>query len=211
MKLTNAAIDRRTTVFVLLILIVGAGLYAYFTLPRESMPEIVIPNVMISVFYTGVAPEDMETLVTMPIERKLTGIPAVKEIRSTSSEGSTFISIEFEADEDMDVAIQRVRDKVDMARSELPEDADDPIVTEVNSGQAPVIFVNFIGEVGPEALTEVAKDMKDEIETLPGVLDDSAQSPFAVLADQLQVVDMVVIPRRAQTQIRCRMGRHRWA
>ena len=87
MIVSDAAINRRITVFVSMVLIVVAGLYAYSVLPRESTPEIVIPILLVSTSYQGVAPADMESLVTIPIERKLTGLSGVKSIQSTSSEG----------------------------------------------------------------------------------------------------------------------------
>lgn len=170
MKITNAAIDRRTTVVVLLILIVIVGIYNYMSLSREAMPEITVPFVMVSTVYMGVSPEDMESLVTMPIERQLAGISGVKEVQSTSSEGSSIISIEFEPDEPMSEAVQRVRDKVSLAKPDLPEDAEDTLVQEANFDEQPIIFINLTGSVGLAELTKLAEDLEDRFEALPGVL-----------------------------------------
>ncbi|HOC72988.1 MAG TPA: efflux RND transporter permease subunit, partial [Candidatus Hydrogenedentes bacterium] len=146
MIVSDAAINRRITVFVSMVLIVVAGLYAYSVLPRESTPEIVIPILLVSTSYQGVAPADMESLVTIPIERKLTGLSGVKSIQSTSSEGISVIQVEFEADEDVDVVRQKVRDKVDQAKPDLPEEADDPQITEINVSDFPFMFISMTGD-----------------------------------------------------------------
>ncbi len=171
MKISDAAIDRNTTVIVSLGLIVAVGLYCYFALPRESDPEVVIPYVNIMVTYQGVSPEDMETLVTIPIETKLTGIEGVKEIRSASAEGLAMVTIEFEPGQEMEVALQRVRDKVDLAKTDLPEDADDAIVSEINFSEMPIVLVNLTGKATLSELTQMAEDLEDRVEAIPGVLE----------------------------------------
>lgn len=171
MIISNWSIERSTTVIVLLFLITGLGLYSYHTLPRETMPEIEIPFVSVTVAYPGVAPEDMESLVTIPIERKLLGAPGVKQISSTSSEGASTITVEFEPDEPLDEAVQRVRDKVDQAKPDLPVEAEDAIVQEARATDQPVVFVNLTGSIGLDQLTQIAEDLETEIESLPGVFE----------------------------------------
>ena len=141
-----------------------------FNLPVETEPEIIVPMAMVTTRYEGVAPQDMETLVTMPIERKLTGISGVKKITSTSAEGMATVVVEFETGVDVDDAIQKVRDKVDTARPELPEDADDPVVLDINTAESPVMQVNLTGPIDRVELTRIAERMQDELEALPGVL-----------------------------------------
>lgn len=171
MKLCNLAIDRSLTVLIVLFTIVVVGSYAYVVLPRESNPEVVIPFISILVTYEGVSPEDMETLVTIPIERQLTGIADVREISSTSQEGASSIAIEFEAGTDIDNALQRVRDKVDFAKSDLPEEADDPIISELDISALPIMIVALTGDVGLAALSRFAENLQDEIEAVRGVLE----------------------------------------
>ncbi|HRZ16992.1 MAG TPA: efflux RND transporter permease subunit, partial [Candidatus Hydrogenedentes bacterium] len=172
MIVSDAAINRRITVFVSMVLIVVAGLYAYSVLPRESTPEIVIPILLVSTSYQGVAPADMESLVTIPIERKLTGLSGVKSIQSTSSEGISVIQVEFEADEDVDVVRQKVRDKVDQAKPDLPEEADDPQITEINVSDFPFMFISMTGDQIPlSIMTKLAEDLEDDIEAVKGVLE----------------------------------------
>ncbi len=102
MLLANAAISHRSTVFTLMLIAVVMGVYSYVTLPRESTPDITVPYVLVNTMYEGVAPEDVETLITLPIERKLKGLKDVEEVRSVSAEGSSMITIEFTPDVDID-------------------------------------------------------------------------------------------------------------
>ncbi|MCC6697540.1 MAG: efflux RND transporter permease subunit [Candidatus Hydrogenedentes bacterium] len=171
MKLTDHAVDKSTTVIVLLVVITVAGLFSYQVLPRESNPEVIVPFINVTVTYEGVTPGDMESLVTLPIERKLTGLSGVKEITSTSVEGVSNIVIEFQANTVIEDALQKVRDKVDLAKQDLPEDADDPIISEINLSEIPIMLLSLTGNVSLPALNEIAEDLEDRIEAIPGVLD----------------------------------------
>ena len=148
MILSDVAIRKRTTVFVLIVMIVIFGSYNYITLPRESAPDIAVPFIIVTTTYTGVSPADMENTVTLPLEKKLKGLRDVEEITSVSAEGVSSISIEFLPDVDIDDALQKVKDKVDQAEPDLPSDADDPMVTEVNFSDRPIMIVNVSGDVG---------------------------------------------------------------
>ena len=191
MIVSDAAIDRRTTVFVLLLLIVVAGGYSYLALPRESSPEVVIPLVLVTTSYEGVSPEDMESLVTVPIERELNGISGLKQIESTSGEGISFIQVEFEADENIDTALQKVRDKVDQAQSDIPEEAEDSLVREINLSEVPIMYLSLTGDVGLSLLTMFADDFEDELEAIPGVLQ------VEVVGGVEREIQIVVDPNRA--------------
>jgi CzcA family heavy metal efflux pump len=172
MILNQAALKRQVTVIALLVIIVIAGVYCYASLPRESFPDITIPYVFVTTNYEGVAPEDMEQLITIPIERKLKGIDNVEEIRSTSAEGSSTVAIKFLPEVDLDDAVQKVRDKVDQAKNDLPADlADDPIIKEVNFSDMPVIRVVLSGPLSLRRLQNLAEDLQDEIESITGVLE----------------------------------------
>ncbi len=100
MLLSDAAIRNRTTVLVLMVLIVVAGASSYVTLPREAAPDVKIPIILITTTYEGVSPEDIETSVTMKIEEQLTGLDGVDEIRSSSAEGVSTVIVEFLPDID---------------------------------------------------------------------------------------------------------------
>jgi multidrug efflux pump len=172
MIVNRVALTRQAAVMALMIFIVIAGLYCYVTLPRESFPDITIPYVFITTTYEGVAPADIEELITIPIERKLKGLSDVEEIRSTSEEGLSTVAVKFLPKVDIDDALQKVRDKVDQAKSDLPADlSDDPVIQEVNFSDLPVIRVVLSGPFSLRRLKTFADELQDRIESVRGVLE----------------------------------------
>lgn len=170
MIISTVAIRRAATVLTFVAAITVFGVYAYIVLPREAAPDVPIPFVFVTTTNTGVAPEDIESAITVPIESKLKGISGVKKIRSLSREGASLISVEFEPDVDIEDALQKVRDKVDQAKGDLPSDADEPVISEFNVAEWPIMFINISGDVGLVVLKQVADDLKDRIEAIQGVL-----------------------------------------
>ena len=172
MLISDASIDRRSTVFALMLIILIVGVYSYITLPRESTPDITVPYVLVVTPYEGVTPDDIESLITYPIERKLKGLKDVEKIRSVSAEGSSMITIEFVPDVNIDNALQWVRDKVDQAKGDLPADLEnDPSVLEINLSEFPILMVAVSGNVDETVLKKVGEKLEDRIEEIPGVLD----------------------------------------
>jgi multidrug efflux pump subunit AcrB len=172
MIISDTAVKNSITVVVLALLILIFGVYCYQVLPRESDPDITIPNVFISTNYRGVSPTDMETAVTVEIEKKLKGLDGLKKIQSVSSEGNSSINVEFVTGTDIDQAMQDVKDKVDEAMGELPTDLDeDPSVFEVNFSEMPVVVFSLSGTCGLPCLKKIADDLEDEIEAITGVLE----------------------------------------
>lgn len=172
MILSNYAIKFRIAVFVFIVVLVLAGGYSYMTLPREGSPDITISHVYVSAYYEGTAPAEMEKLVTIPLEESLNAVENVKEMRSTTSESSCTIDIEFIAGEDIDLARQRVKDKIDLAKPDLPEDLDEPTVFAFNfSSDFPIFIFALSGETTIRHLKRLAEDLQSEIELLPGVKD----------------------------------------
>ena len=170
MLLTDVSIKNRTTIAVLGLIIVIAGVYSYITLPREAFPDIPIPQILITTSYEGVSPEDIETSITMKIEKELNSIRGVKHVTSSSAEGLSLIDVEFMPDVPTEVALQRVRDRVDRAKGDLPTDAKEPIINEINIAEMPIMYVSLSGDVSPVQLKAIADTLQDEIETVPGVL-----------------------------------------
>ena len=170
MLITDFAIRNRTTIAVMGLIIILMGGYSYMSLPREAFPDIPVPHIMVTTIYEGVAPEDIETSVTMKIEKELNGISGVKEIRSSSAEGMSMIDVEFLPDVATEVALQRVRDRVDLAKGELPLDAEEPVIKEINFAEFPIMLVSISGDVSPVQLKEIADRLQDSLETVPGVL-----------------------------------------
>jgi len=172
MIVSDTAVNKRITVMVLAVIIIVFGVYCYNVLPRESDPDITIPNVFVTTSYRGVSPADMETSITIEIEKKLKGLDGVKKIQSVSSEGLSSINIEFVTGTDIDKALQDVKDKVDEAKGELPTDLeDDPLVFEVNFSELPIVVFSMSGTCGLATLKTIADDLKDDIEAIPGVLE----------------------------------------
>jgi multidrug efflux pump subunit AcrB len=122
------------------------------SLPKEAQPDITIPNIVVRAAYPGVAPEDVETLVTNVLEDELANISEIKEMTSTSAEGYSSILLEFNSDVNIDEALLKVREKVDLAKSELPGDVEEPVVDEINLSQFPIMQVNISGEYGLDEL-----------------------------------------------------------
>ena len=172
MIISDTAVKKSTTVLVLALLLIIFGVYCYVTLPRESSPDITIPNVFISTEYRGVSPADVETAITIEIEKKLKGLDGLKKIQSISSEGRSMINVEFVTGTDIDKALQDVKDKVDEALGELPSDLeDDPSVFEVNFSQLPIVVYSISGTCGLPCLKKIADDLEDDIEAITGVLE----------------------------------------
>ncbi len=148
------------------------GIASYYSMPRESAPDISIPYVFVSTVYPGVAPLDIEQSITIPIEKKLKGLEGVKNITSSSVEGASSIVIEFITGTDIDDVVTKTKDKVDMAKGELPSDLEaDPVVSEINISEMPILVLSLSGTVGLVRIKELADDLADEIETIPGVLE----------------------------------------
>ena len=172
MIVSDIAVRKSITVLVLAALILMMGVSSYLTLPREAEPDISIPNIFISTSYRGVAPGDMETAITIEIEKKLKGLDGLKSLQSTSSEGESLINVEFETGVDIDDALRKVKDKVDEAKGELPGDLeDDPYVFEVNLSEMPILIFSLSGTCGLSCLKDIADDLEDEIEAVTGVLE----------------------------------------
>ncbi len=146
------------------------GVLAYAGLPRESNPDVQIPYVLVITPYPGASPVDVERQVTQRIEREIQGVDGLVTLRSTSLEGVSSINAEFASGGDVDAALQKVRDRVERAKPDLPRDAEEPIVQEINFSNFPVLQLNLAGDVGPMVLKQIADQMEDEIEVIPGVL-----------------------------------------
>jgi len=168
--LSDVAIRNRTSVAVLTLMLGVFGVWSYLTLPRESAPDVPIPIILVTTVYEGVSPADVESAITIKIEKELAGLKGVKEVRSTSAEGFSSIIIEFLPDVVIDDALQHVRDKIDLAKAELPQEAEEPVLTEINVAEFPIMMVNLSGSISPVRLKFIADELEDVIESIPGVL-----------------------------------------
>ncbi|MEQ9642188.1 MAG: efflux RND transporter permease subunit [Alphaproteobacteria bacterium] len=189
----DAALSRSRTVLAALVLVLIAGIVAYVTIPKEADPDIDIPIIYVSMSHDGISPSDAERLLVRPVEEELRGIEGVKEMRSTASEGHASVLLEFDAGFDADQAMLDVREKVDLVKPELPDETDEPVVNEVNIGLFPVLTVTLSGNVPERALLKIARDLKDQVEALPGVL--SAD----IAGDREELLEVVIDPARLES------------
>ncbi|MGF2736150.1 efflux RND transporter permease subunit [Marinobacter sp. DUT-1] len=180
-----AAMDRsRTTLLTLLFLILG-GITAFNTIPKEANPDVTIPIIYVSMTLDGISPEDAERLLVRPMEQELRSLEGIKEMRSTASEGHASVMLEFDAGFDPDMALQDVREKVDTARTKLPQEADEPRVNEINVSLFPVLSVGLSGPLSERELITIARRLQDAIEAIPEVLEVEIGGDRE---DQLEVV-----------------------
>jgi multidrug efflux pump subunit AcrB len=165
--LTTFALKNRTMVMFLTFLFVVMGIMMYVALPKDSYPEVKQPIVYIGTPYPGNSPVDMENLVTRPIEKELNAISEVDNIQSTSVQDYATIIVEFDAEMPIEDALTKVKDAVDKAKPELPDDLpQDPNVFEINFSEFPIMNINLAGNYSLEELKEYGEYLEDEIEKL---------------------------------------------
>ncbi len=163
---TSWSIDNRASIYVLTIFITMLGLLSYLSIPKEQFPEIIIPTIIVSTPYPGTSPEDMENLVTRPIEKELKALADVKKITSKSIQDYSAIVVEFNPGIAVSEAKQRVRDAVDKSKPNLPSDLPkEPDIKEIDLSEIPIMFINISGDYDLQRLKKFADDTKDRIET----------------------------------------------
>lgn len=166
-KITNFAVDNLKTIYFFTVMIIIAGIMAYRSTPKEMMPEVVFPFFSITTVYPGTSPTDMENLVTRPIEKQLKSVKGVKQISSSSMQDFSMIFVEFETSVDQNESSVEVKDAVDKAKSDLPNNLPaDPVVTKIEISEFPIVNINLSGDLGLVKLKEYAEEMQDLIESL---------------------------------------------
>jgi multidrug efflux pump len=191
--LINAFMDRSRSTLSVLVALLIAGIVAYISIPKEAEPDVKIPIIYVSVAFDGISPDDAERLLARPLEQELRSIEGVKEMRSLAAEGHASVTLEFEAGFDSEKALNDVRQKVDIAKAELPEEAREPTVHEVNLALFPVVAVMLSGNVPESSLIRAARALRDEVEGLPGVLDAE------IAGDREEVLEISIDPVRIES------------
>jgi len=165
---TSWAIDNKLSVYLLVFIIASFGLINYYTIPKEQIPEIVIPMININTIYPGTSPSDMENLVTRPLEKNLKSISGVKKITSRSVQDFSAIIVEFNTGIEIKDAKQKVNDAVDKTKKDLPTDPSfiEPSVMEIDLSEIPIQYINLSGDIPLDRLKKYADDMQDRIESL---------------------------------------------
>ncbi len=168
-KPTSWAINNKTSVYLLIIFVTILGVNKFVTTPKEQFPDIVIPTIYVQTTYVGNSPQDIENLVTRPIEKQIKGITGAKinKLTSTSVQDFSAIVVEFETDVKTDVALQKVKDAVDKSKTDLPNDlTTQPNVMEISFSDQPIMYVNVSGNYDRQRLKKFADDLKDKLEEL---------------------------------------------
>lgn len=186
--LIEAFVSRPRPVLTMMVLLLLAGIVSYVTIPKEAEPDITIPQMYVNIAHEGISPEDAERMLIRPMETELRTLEGLKEMTATASEGSAVLMLEFDAGFDADQALSDVRERVDLARAELPSDSEEPFVQEVNIALFPILVVILHGDLPERTLVEIARNLRDKIEAIPGVLDAE------VGGDREELLEVIVDP-----------------
>ncbi len=163
--LSTFAVDNATSIFLITLMIVLFGLRSYDNMPKEMFPDASLPTVFINTPYFGNSAEEIENFIARPIEDELEALTGIKNVTSTSIQDFSVIVAEFESDVDIDKAVRKVKDAVDKARTNLPDDLkSDPEVLEIKFSDLPIVTVNVAGDFAPDQLRKYAEEIQDEIE-----------------------------------------------
>ncbi len=193
MSLIDLGIKRSRTVVMLLILLLYTGGLAYRDISKESAPDVAIPVIYVSTSLKGISPLDAERLLIKPIEKAVARVEGIKELSSTGYLGGGNVVLEFDAGFDVDQALQDVREEVDRAKGELPVDADEPSISEVNVSLFPVMQISLSGDIDEKLLLSHTKILSEAIETIPQVLSADIDG------ERDEVVELIINPEKLQS------------
>ncbi len=191
--LIDATLGRSRLILLLLLMILIGGIHSFGAIPKESEPDIPIPMIYVSMFHEGISPEDSERLLIRPMEKELKGLEGLKEMTAVASESHASVTLEFSAGFDPDEAFLDVREKVDIAKAELPPDTEEPRVVEANIALFPVLSIALSGPVPERTLLRIARDLQDKVEGLPGVLEAE------IGGDRDEMLEVLVDPNVMQS------------
>lgn len=189
----NWALAHARTVMLTLCFLLVAGTISFMSIPKESSPDINIPLIYVSMSYTGISPEDSERLLLRPVELEVRTIEGIKEMRSTAYQGGGNIVLEFSAGFDADQALADVREKVDIARAELPDGVEEPRISEVNFSLFPVVSVVLSGDVPERTLMHLARELRDRVEGIDSVLSAT------IRGNREELVEIIVDPVKVES------------
>ncbi|MEM6621840.1 MAG: efflux RND transporter permease subunit [Pseudomonadota bacterium] len=163
--------DRARMMMFLLVISIAAGLLAYKNLPKEGAPDIDIPVLFVSVALPGISAVDGERLLVKPLETELRGVDGLSQMTNYAAEGHAGFFLEFDFGWDAVATLAEVRAKVDKAQAELPDEAEEPFIQEINLSEMPILVVSLSGAVPERTLSRLAKDLRRELEADDRILE----------------------------------------
>ncbi|MDN5925933.1 MAG: efflux RND transporter permease subunit [Hyphomicrobiales bacterium] len=176
MDIVGLAIRNARLTLSILFFFIVAGALAYQSIPKEAEPDVQIPIIYVNVPYQGISPEDAERLILRPLETQMKNLKNLKELRASAYQGGGYVLAEFQPGTDIAISLEDVRAKVQNAKKDIPQDADEPIISEVNLSEFPVLVVTLSGDIPERVMTAAARELRDRIkENVPGVLDANLQ------------------------------------
>ncbi|MGB8364614.1 MAG: efflux RND transporter permease subunit [Rhizomicrobium sp.] len=192
-RIVDWAVNNTRVVLALLAVAIIAGIAAFIAIPKEAQPDVPIPVIVVQIPYPGISPEDSERLLVKPMETYLRSIEGLKTITARAYQGMAVIILEFDVNFQKEKALEDVRAQVETARSELPQDAKQPIVQEFNTSLFPVLTVALSGQIPERTLLKIARDLRDEIKQIPTVLDAS------ITGERQEMLEIVIDPAKLES------------
>ena len=190
--LIDGAIKRKKVVLGVTVIACIFGFFSYLAMPREAQPDIDLPYISIVVPFPGVSPEDAERLLIKPLEVQLETIQGVKHLNAVARQGAALVTREFDPAFPKQKALDDVRSKVDLARARFPPDAEPPIIQEQSFSDQPIIGIVLHGAAPERELARISKDLKERLESAPGV-----QEAFQSGARE-ELLDVTIDPLRME-------------
>ena len=185
-KFIDAFFSRPYAIILGLLIIFVFGSLSFNQMPKEATPDVDIPMAYVSVGYEGISPNDAEKLLAKPLEKHLRTVAGLDKMTSASTEGYSSVTLEFDAGENIDLILDDVREAVDAAKPDLPDESDEPKITEINISMFPILTVALYGQVPEQSLVTIARNLKDKLESLPGVLE------VEIGGDREEIVEILI-------------------
>lgn len=190
-RILNTFIDKYKSTLMVFLLIFFTGFVSYSNIPKESNPNIEIPYIWVDVYMDGVSPEDANKLIVKPLENEMKNINNVVYVEAEATEGYAYVFVEFEAGTDTKVAMDDVRDAVQIAKAELPNDAEEPVIEEFSSAKnQPVLEFMLSGNVSERILSKISDKLEDEISSIPEVLE------VKISGKRNEMIDVTILPEK---------------
>ncbi len=192
-SIIDAALDRSRMIILAFMLILIAGFSTYISIPKEAEPDVNIPYVYVSMSHSGISPRDAEQLLVRVMEKELKTIDGIKQMTASAAEGYASVVLEFDAGVNPDQALIDVREKVDAAKGELPDDTDEPHVQEITMADFPVMVVTISGNIPDRTLYKLSRDLAEKIESIPSIMD------ARIVGDREEVLEVIVEPLKLES------------